>query len=82
MLADACALRLDAHHAVRAERRAGIGQEPAKWIPDLDAFASQWRSGAQAVAVMPPDTYDALQKEGLPMTVIGRDPQHVAVRKP
>ena len=60
----------------------GIGQEPAKWIPDMDAFASQWRSETQAVAVMPPETYDDLQKQGLPMTVIGRDPQHVAVKKP
>jgi 4-amino-4-deoxy-L-arabinose transferase-like glycosyltransferase len=68
--------------AYKGELEFGIGQEPAKWIPDLDTFASQWRSGAQAVAVMPPETFDALQKEGLPMTVIGRDPEHIAVRKP
>jgi len=68
--------------AYKGELEFGIGQEPAKWIPDLDSFASQWRSGAKAVAVMPPETYDALQKQGLPMTVIGRDPQHVAVSKP
>ena len=57
-------------------------QQAGKWISDLDAFASQWRSDKQALAVMPPETYDELQKQGLPMTVIGRDPQHVAVRKP
>ncbi|HEY1773934.1 MAG TPA: phospholipid carrier-dependent glycosyltransferase [Gammaproteobacteria bacterium] len=68
--------------AYKGELEFGIGQEPAKWIPDLDAFASQWRSETQAVAVMPPQTYDDLQKQGLPMTVIGRDPQHVAVKKP
>lgn len=68
--------------AYKGELEFGIGQEPAKWIPDLEAFASQWRSGAAAVAVMPPETYDALQAQGLPMTVIGRDPQHIAVRKP
>jgi 4-amino-4-deoxy-L-arabinose transferase-like glycosyltransferase len=68
--------------AYKGELEFGIGQEPAKWIPDLDAFASQWRSDTQAVAVMPPQTYDDLQRQGLPMTVIGRDPQHVAVRKP
>ncbi|MFI4922050.1 MAG: hypothetical protein ACHQAZ_10470, partial [Gammaproteobacteria bacterium] len=66
----------------KGELEFGIGQEPAKWIPDMDAFASQWRSETQAVAVMPPETYDDLQKQGLPMTVIGRDPQHVAVKRP
>jgi 4-amino-4-deoxy-L-arabinose transferase-like glycosyltransferase len=68
--------------AYKGELEFGIGQEPAKWIPDLDAFASQWRSETQAVAVMPPQTYDDLQRQGLPMTVIGRDPQHIAVKKP
>jgi len=68
--------------AYKGELEFGIGQEPGKWIPDLQAFASQWRSGGPALAVMPPETYDALAQQGLPMTVIGRDPQHVAVRKP
>ncbi|HEY4126479.1 MAG TPA: glycosyltransferase family 39 protein [Gammaproteobacteria bacterium] len=68
--------------AYKGELEFGIGREPAKWIPDLDAFASQWRSEPKALAVMPPETYDDLQKQGLPMTIIGRDPQHVAVRKP
>jgi len=30
--------------AYKGELEFGIGQEPTKWIPDLDAFASQWRS--------------------------------------
>jgi len=68
--------------AYKGELEFGIGQEPAKWIPDLEAFAAQWTSAGDAVAVMPPETYGALQQKGLPMTVIGRDPQHVAVRKP
>jgi 4-amino-4-deoxy-L-arabinose transferase-like glycosyltransferase len=68
--------------AYEGELEYGIGQERAKWIPDLQAFASQWRSGGPALAVMPPETFDALAAQGLPMTVIGRDPQHVAVRKP
>jgi|SRR5215469_4408507 len=57
-------------------------QQAGKWLSDLDAFASQWRAEKRALAVMPPETYDELVKQGLPMTVIGRDPQHVAVRKP
>ena len=68
--------------AYKGELEFGIGQEPAKWIPDLEAFAAQWVSAQDAVAVMPPETYADLQQRGLPMTVIGRDPQHVAVRKP
>ena len=68
--------------AYKGELEFGIGQEPAKWIPDLEAFAAQWASARDAVAVMPPETYDALQQKGLAMTVIGRDPQHIAVRKP
>ena len=68
--------------AYKGELEFGIGQEPTRWIPDQDAFVAQWRSDGQALAVMPPETYAALQKEGLPMTEIGRDPQHVVVKKP
>jgi len=68
--------------AYMGELEFGIGREPQKWIPDLDAFAAQWRQGGEALAVMPPDTYAKLAAQGLPMTVIGRDPDHVAVRKP
>ena len=68
--------------AYKGELEFGISREPDKWIPDLDAFAAQWGEAQDAVAVMPPETYADLQKKGLPMTVIGRDPQHVAVKKP
>ena len=68
--------------AYQGELEFGIGQEPQKWIPDLEAFASQWRQGGDALAVMPPDTYTTLAAQGLPMTVIAREPEHVAVRKP
>ncbi|HLW73866.1 MAG TPA: glycosyltransferase family 39 protein [Gammaproteobacteria bacterium] len=68
--------------AYEGELEFGVDQEPGKWISDMDVFAAQWRTDKQALAVMPPETYDALVKEGLPMTIIGRDPQHVAVRKP
>ena len=68
--------------AYQGELEFGIGREPAKWIPDLDGFAAQWRAGDAALAVMPPETYTKLAAEGLPMIVIGSDPSHVAVRKP
>jgi hypothetical protein len=68
--------------AYQGELEFGIGREPQKWIPDLDGFAAQWRQGGAALAVMPPETYTKLAAEGLPMTVIGQDPSHIAVRKP
>lgn len=68
--------------AYKGELEFGIGQEPTRWIPNLEAFAAQWRQGGPALAVMPPETYAQLTGEGLPMTVIGRDPSHIAVRKP
>ena len=68
--------------AYQGELEFGIGQEPQKWIPNLDAFAAQWRQGGAALAVMPPETYAQLTAAGLPMTVIGSDPSHIAVRKP
>ena len=68
--------------AYKGELEFGIGQEPQKWIPDLDTFAAQWRQGGDALAVMPPDTYTKLAARGLPMTVIAQEAEHVAVRKP
>ncbi len=68
--------------AYKGELEFGISQEPDKWVPNLDAFASQWRSDKEALAVMPQATYEQLVQQALPMTVIGGDPQHVAVRKP
>lgn len=68
--------------AYKGELEFGIGREPGKWIPDLETFAAQWRQGGEALAVMPPDTYTQLAAQGLPMTVVAREPEHVAVRKP
>lgn len=68
--------------AYQGELEFGIGREPQRWIPELDSFAAQWRQGGAALAVMPPETYTKLAAEGLPMTVIGQDPSHIAVRKP
>ena len=68
--------------AYKGELEFGIGREPDKWIPTLEAFASRWRADTQALAVMPSETYDSLASQGLPMTVIARDPDHVIVRKP
>lgn len=68
--------------AYQGELEFGIGREPTKWIPDLDRFAAEWRKQGDALAVMPPETYTQLAAEALPMSVIARDPDHIAVRKP
>ena len=66
----------------QGELEFGMGQEPQKWIPDMDSFKRRWAADGEALAVMPVDTYTGLAKEGFPMTVIGQNPQHVAVKKP
>jgi hypothetical protein len=66
----------------QGELEFGMGQEPQKWIPDMEGFKRRWAADSVALAVMPVDTYAGLAKEGFPMTVIGQNPQHVAVKKP
>ena len=68
--------------AYQGELYFGIQRAPQEWIPDLDTFIKRWQADPQALAVMPVATYDVLQKMGVPMQVIGRDPERVAVKKP
>ncbi|WP_354684350.1 glycosyltransferase family 39 protein [Cupriavidus necator] len=57
----------------------GIGQEPQKWIPTMDAFIARWQDGQRAVAIMLPDTYKALTARGVPMHRIAGDRRRVVV---
>lgn len=68
--------------AYQGELYYGIQRAPQQWIPDLDTFISRWHSDPQALAVMPVATYAVLQNKGVPMQIIGRDPERVAVKKP
>ncbi|HKV96585.1 MAG TPA: glycosyltransferase family 39 protein [Gammaproteobacteria bacterium] len=68
--------------AYQGELYYGIQRAPQQWIPDLDTFISRWQSDPQALAVMPVATYAVLQNKGVPMQIIGRDPERVAVKKP
>ncbi|MDE2091095.1 MAG: glycosyltransferase family 39 protein [Gammaproteobacteria bacterium] len=68
--------------AYQGELAFGISREPQKWIPDVDSFMKRWQSDPQALAVMPTDTYQLLEKKGVPMQIIGQDPERIAVRKP
>ncbi|WP_455287892.1 glycosyltransferase family 39 protein [Cupriavidus necator] len=57
----------------------GVGQEPQKWIPTMDDFIARWQDGQRAVAIMLPDTYNALAARGVPMHKIAGDRRRVAV---
>jgi len=63
----------------RGELDFGLGQEPEKWLADLDAFSSRWRGEADALALIRPESYVELQRMGLPMRVIYTAPTLVAV---
>jgi 4-amino-4-deoxy-L-arabinose transferase-like glycosyltransferase len=60
----------------------GLAQEPGKWIPTMAEFARRWQADADAFAIIEPDTFDTLQRQGLPMTVVARDARRLIVRKP
>jgi 4-amino-4-deoxy-L-arabinose transferase-like glycosyltransferase len=57
----------------------GVGQEPGKWLPTVDAFVHEWTSGRHAMAVMSHPTYDELRARQLPMIVVGEDARRVVV---
>ena len=60
----------------------GIRQEPQKFIPDIGGFVAAWRQAPAAWALMPPDTWEQLNAQGLPMIEVARDLHRVIVRKP
>lgn len=60
----------------------GEKAEPSRWIPRMEDFPKRWLAARSAVAVSSPDTYEALRRDGLPMTVIYQDVRRVAFRKP
>jgi 4-amino-4-deoxy-L-arabinose transferase-like glycosyltransferase len=63
----------------RGELDFGLTQDPRRWIADLNQFADRWRGGADALAVIRPESYAQLQQMGLPMRVIYTAPNLVAV---
>jgi 4-amino-4-deoxy-L-arabinose transferase-like glycosyltransferase len=60
----------------------GLATEPRLAIPRLDAFEAEWRREGEAMAIIQPDTYQALRSRGLPMRVLIEDRRRVLVRKP
>lgn len=60
----------------------GLGQEPQRWVPTVEAFAPVWANQAEAYAIVPVYAYPRLQQLGLSMQIIFEDSQHIVVKKP
>jgi hypothetical protein len=64
------------------ELEPGIRADPQRQIPTLDAFRARWQAEPAAFAIMPPDTFEALQREGFPASLVAEDAKKVLVRRP
>ena len=60
----------------------GIKMEPERWIPTADLLAQRWSTQAAAYAIVPAQSFNILQKQGMAMKEIYRDTQYVVVSKP
>jgi 4-amino-4-deoxy-L-arabinose transferase-like glycosyltransferase len=63
----------------RGELDFGLRLQPEKGLPSLEAFVARWRAEPNALALMEPDTYALLQRQGLPMVVRAGSPQRLIV---
>jgi len=60
----------------------GVNQEPALWMPTLDAFIARWQEDQTAYALMVPEQFDALKAQNFPMQEVDRDSRRVIVKHP
>jgi 4-amino-4-deoxy-L-arabinose transferase-like glycosyltransferase len=65
----------------RGELDFGLALEPQKTLSSLAAFAPRWRRESDALAVMEPDTYALLERQGLPMVVRASVPGRLIVSR-
>ncbi|HEY5896461.1 MAG TPA: glycosyltransferase family 39 protein [Burkholderiales bacterium] len=69
--------------AYRDELGVAIDWEPAKFIPDLPAFARAWNGAPEAWAFVPVERAERLAKElGIAMQIVSRGAQYAIVKKP
>ena len=64
------------------EFETGLAAEPRLRIDFVGDFVVDWLRDGDAMAIMQPDTYQALRSWGLPMRTLHEDPRRVLVRKP
>jgi len=55
----------------------GIASEPWRAIAKIDAWRAIWAASTDAYAIMPPDDFERLRREGVPMRELGRDARRV-----
>jgi len=65
----------------RGELDFGLRLEPEKGLASLEAFVARWRAEPDAFAVMEPDTYALLERQGLPMVVRAQAPERLIVSR-
>jgi 4-amino-4-deoxy-L-arabinose transferase-like glycosyltransferase len=59
----------------------GIKQEPERWIPSVTELAKRWSTQDVAYAIVPTQSFNVLQQQGMVMKEIYRDEQYVVVSK-
>jgi len=59
----------------------GIASEPWRAIGKIDAWRAIWAASGDAYAIMPPDDFERLRREGVPMRELGRDARRVIVSR-
>lgn len=60
----------------------GLRMEPWRGVRDLDTFEQRWRRDARPLALMSPQTFDALIDRGVPLNELARDRRRVVAGKP
>ncbi len=59
----------------------GIASEPDKAIATEAEWQRRWSAAADGYAIMQPDEYDRLRREGVPMRELGHDTRRVIVSR-
>jgi 4-amino-4-deoxy-L-arabinose transferase-like glycosyltransferase len=61
----------------RDELALGLDAEPGKGIADTHTWIARWNSLPQAYALMTPETYEELRRDGVPMRIAARSARYV-----
>ena len=59
----------------------GIASEPERAIATVGDWKIRWEGAEQAYAIMQPEQFDSLKREGVAMIELGRDPRRVIVSR-
>jgi 4-amino-4-deoxy-L-arabinose transferase-like glycosyltransferase len=59
----------------------GIAAEPGKYIEAIDEFLRRWQDDVEAFAIMKPQLYEQLRRQGLPGRVMARDARLIIIAR-